>query len=145
MSDTPEPDERENESVVGDDSVRIHRAPRYFRFMVAGGVVGLIVALILTFSFPEPPGFDFSQVFGFLALFLAVFGFAVGAVVALLVDRASRRAARTVMMEHVEGGENPEGIESPAGTAIEQSAERPAISGQAEPVESAKADEPPAR
>lgn len=96
------------ETVVGDDTVTIHRAPRYLRFMIAGGVVGVLVALVLTFSFPEPAGFDFSQVFGFLALFCAVVGFALGAVVALLVDRASRRAARTIVVERVEGGEEPD-------------------------------------
>jgi ATP/ADP translocase len=102
VSDTPE---SETESVVGDDTVTIHRAPRYFRFMIAGAAVGVIVALILTFAFPEPAGFDFSQVFGFLALFFIVIGFAVGAVVALLIDRISRRMARTISMERVEGGD----------------------------------------
>ncbi|UFS58956.1 hypothetical protein [Subtercola endophyticus] len=97
------------ETVVGDDTVTIHRAPRYLRFMIAGGVVGVVVALILTFSFPEPAGFDFSQVFGFLALFCGVVGFALGAVVALLVDRASRRAAKTIVVERVEGGEELDG------------------------------------
>ncbi|MCU1475682.1 MAG: hypothetical protein JWQ64_375 [Subtercola sp.] len=121
MSDTPE---SETENVVGDDSVTIHRAPRYFRFMIAGAVAGLIVALILTFAFPEPEGFDFSQVFGFLALFFIVFGFAVGAIVALLIDRGSRRAARTISMERVEGGD-AEGREQAPDAPADSVATRP--------------------
>ncbi|MEF2977689.1 hypothetical protein, partial [Subtercola sp. YIM 133946] len=110
VSITPE---AESESVVGDDTVTIHRAPRYFRFMIAGAVLGLVVALVLTLAFPEPPGFDYSQVFGFLALFFVVAGFALGAIVALLVDRASRRAAKTISVELIEGGDAEAGSAEP--------------------------------
>lgn len=141
MSNTPEPvfesqieSESETENVVGDDTVTIHRAPRYLRFMIAGAVVGLIAALVLTLAFPEPPGFDYSQVFGFLALFFVVAGFALGAVVALLVDRASRRAAKTIRVELIEGGDAEQASFQPG--ASEQ--------GSAELVEAPPDADPPA-
>ncbi|MDF2444320.1 MAG: hypothetical protein JWR01_2523, partial [Subtercola sp.] len=62
------------ERAFGADTVTIHRSPRYFRFMIAGVVAGVIVALILTFAFPEPPGFNPAQIFGFLGILFVVVG-----------------------------------------------------------------------
>ena len=72
-----------------------------------GAVVGAIVALILTFAFNGQPAspelglqFDKGQVFGFLLLLCGVIGAALGAVVALLIDRATARRAKSVVAEH---------------------------------------------
>ncbi|MDQ1583849.1 MAG: hypothetical protein QOF36_1903 [Microbacteriaceae bacterium] len=85
---------------VTEDSVTVQRSPRYFRFMFAGAVVFAIVALILTFVFPEQPGYDRGQIFGFLLLGGIVVGIGVGAVVALLVGWGTSRRARTVAAAH---------------------------------------------
>ena len=45
-------------------------------------------------------GFDKGQVFGFLLLLCATIGAAIGAVVALLIDRASARRAKSVLVVH---------------------------------------------
>ena len=110
---TPEPDEqRTPNSIPGDeasvpleteverDTVTVRRAPRYSRFMTLGALVGAVVALILTMSFPANDDFDRGQVFGFLLLACAAIGLALGALIALLIDRATARRAKTVTAEH---------------------------------------------
>src|SRR4029453_8710511 len=99
-----------NESVetdVTDDVVTVRRAPRYGRFITLGALVGAVVPLILTFAFSGQPvdpalalGFDKGQVFGFLLLLCATIGAAIGAVVALLIDRSSARPANSVPAVH---------------------------------------------
>jgi Na+/H+-translocating membrane pyrophosphatase len=84
------------------DTVTVRRAPRYGRFITLGAIVGAIVALILTFAFSGEPvegeliEFDKGQVFGFLLLICATIGVALGALVALLIDRSTARRARSV-------------------------------------------------
>lgn len=106
----PEPDEqiarqRAEASVpleheVERDVVTVRRAPRYSRFMTLGALVGAVVALILTVSFPANDDFDRGQVFGFLLLACAAIGLALGALIALLIDRATARRAKSVTVEH---------------------------------------------
>ncbi|MFP3466636.1 hypothetical protein [Leifsonia sp. SIMBA_070] len=103
MSDTPEqePDETREETVTPAE-VRVRRSPRYFRFMVTGAVLFAIVALILTFSFPENPTYDRGSIFGFLLAICAVVGIALGAVVALVLDRTTARRARSVQADRID-------------------------------------------
>lgn len=104
----PEPVEPEPlETDVTSDTVTVRRAPRYGTFIALGAVVGAVVALILTFTFSGEPAiegelieFDKGQVFGFLLLVCATIGAALGAVVALIIDRTTARRARTVTVEH---------------------------------------------
>jgi hypothetical protein len=89
----------------GDDrraEVSVRRAPRYYRFMLVGLVVGVLVSLVLTFSFPAQDDFSQLQVFGFIGIFLVAICVALGALLAIVLDRASRRRARTVAAEHEE-------------------------------------------
>ncbi|RDV43919.1 hypothetical protein DOE76_15715 [Leifsonia sp. ku-ls] len=118
MSDTPEPPRAEEpepraEETVTPAEVRVRRSPRYFRFMIAGAVLFAIVALVLTFSFPENPTYDRGSVFGFLLAIGVAVGVAVGAVVALLADRATGRRARTVRADRIDV-RVPESAEPPA-------------------------------
>ena len=95
------------ETDVSDDVVTVRRAPRYGRFITLGALVGALVALVLTFAFSGQPadpelelGFDRGQVFGFLLLLCATIGAALGAVVALLIDRGSAKRAKSVLVVH---------------------------------------------
>ncbi|WP_348789114.1 hypothetical protein [Leifsonia sp. NPDC080035] len=106
----PEP-APEEVATVTEDAVRVHRSPRYFRFMLTGAILFAIIALILTFAFPENPTYDRGTVFGFLLAICAVVGVALGAVVALLLDRAATRRARTVQADRIDvrvPGDEPE-------------------------------------
>lgn len=110
--ETPEPSPRPVvggplEIEVTSDTVTMRRAPRYGRFITLGALVGAVTALILTFAFSGEPTvegelieFDKGQVFGFLLLICATVGAALGAVVALLIDRTTARRVRSVTVEH---------------------------------------------
>ncbi|MRG59298.1 hypothetical protein GE115_05350 [Agromyces sp. CFH 90414] len=87
-------------SEVDDEAVTVRRAPRYGRFIVAGFVLGAILALVLTFAFPENEEFDRGQVFGFLLLGLGTVGVAFGAIVALVFDKVLSGRAGTAIAEH---------------------------------------------
>ena len=90
------------------ESVRVRRAPKISVFLALGAAAGIIVALILTFAFggasDESPNtglvYTQGQVFGFLALVGITVGVAVGAVIALILDRRSSRHTREVQVDH---------------------------------------------
>ncbi len=92
--------------------VSVRRAPRYYRFMAVGAAIGLLLTLIVTFAYPEQGEFSRLQVIGFTALFIIAIFVALGAIVALVIDRISRRRARTVTVELVRehGSDNDETV-----------------------------------
>lgn len=107
---TPEPQYRTEASR---DEVVVRRSPRYGAFMLAGAVVGAIVALILSVSFApseaelaERMADDFTysqgQVFGFLLICGVAVGGGLGALIALIVDRAMSRRTTRALAEHDE-------------------------------------------
>ncbi|MFF2273004.1 hypothetical protein ACFVTX_12060 [Agromyces sp. NPDC058136] len=121
MSDTPEQPETPDattpeeapvfETAATRDEVRVKRSPRYGAFMIAGAVVGAIVAFVLSFAFAPTDAqiaerlqsdFTYSQgqVFGFLLLGGVALGVALGAVVALIVDRVLAGRAKSFTAEH---------------------------------------------
>ena len=79
---------------------RIRRAPRIGRFLFLGGAVGLIGTLILTSLYPSDPAVGFPALFGYFALYGVPIGVALGALLALFLDRLSIRRTRTVAVEH---------------------------------------------
>jgi hypothetical protein len=88
------------ETEVSSDAVTVRRAPRYPAFILAGVALGVVVALVLTFAFPENAEFDRGQVFGFLLLWAGAIGAALGGVVALVVDRMLAKRGRGAVAEH---------------------------------------------
>lgn len=97
------------------ERVRVRRAPKFSVFLLVGAGLGLLTAMILTFAFDGSTGespntglvYTSGQVFGFLALICVAVGVAVFGVLALILDRASRRSARevTVDRETVQGSD----------------------------------------
>jgi uncharacterized protein YacL len=85
------------------EQVVITRRPRYVRFLVLGFLVGLIVAMIATFAFPNSSQYSTLQIFGFLLLCsLVVFG-ALGLVAALIfANFYEKRSVTTEAVHEVE-------------------------------------------
>jgi multisubunit Na+/H+ antiporter MnhB subunit len=78
--------------------VRIRRAPKFSVFLVLGALVGVLVSLILTASFPIDKSVGFGATFGYFAIYGFVGGILLGSIVALIFDRVLRRGARTVQV-----------------------------------------------
>ncbi len=81
------------------DQARIRRAPKIPAFLIVGGGLGAIATLILTSLFPADPNVGFGALFGYFALYGVTAGVVLGAVLAIILDRASARRARMVAVE----------------------------------------------
>jgi hypothetical protein len=90
------------ETVIAHETLTVRRSPRYMRFLALGAGVGIVAALVLTLIFPENEDYDRGQVFGFLLLFLGAIGLALGALVALILDRRAARRAVTVVADRID-------------------------------------------
>lgn len=90
--ETPAPERRE---------VTVRRAPKYVPFLILGGLLGVGVAALLAYGAPGDESYDAGAVFGFLLVLCAGGGAALGAVVALLLDRLSIRKAEHAVVEAV--------------------------------------------
>lgn len=84
----------------------VRRVPRYGVFIGLGIVLGVIVAGILTMVGSYEPSealrvvYPPEQVLGFLLLWTAPTGAALGGAVALVLDRMARRHGRVVRVDH---------------------------------------------
>lgn len=119
----------------------VRRVPRFGVFMGIGVVVGIIAAGILTLvgSFEESESagvvYTAGQVFGFVLLWTVPIGIALGGVVALILERTSRRHDRVVRVDRETVVATPDaGDETDAGPIAEPSV--------AEPVEARDAERP---
>lgn len=83
-----------------DQIVSVRRAPSIPAFAITGGVIGLIVATLLTFIFTptEMLTLDYSRsaVFGVLAVVIGAIGATVGIIIALILDRRSAKHPETL-------------------------------------------------
>ncbi len=89
------------------ETATVRRAPRYSAFLGLGAALGILTALVLTFGvggaidISPATGLEYSdgQVFGFLALICIPIGLVIGGTVALILDRAAGRRARSVTVD----------------------------------------------
>lgn len=103
ISDQPErePETASDETVLGETTVTVRRSPRILNFMILGAVIGALVAVVLTYAFPENPRFSTTQVMGFLLLGCVAIGVALASVVALILGRIVARKSVTVVADRV--------------------------------------------
>ncbi|MCY0905564.1 hypothetical protein [Arthrobacter sp. H14-L1] len=80
----------------------VRRAPKFVPFLIAGALVGILAAAIVALAGPGSASFDRTTVFGFFAVLLALPGVALGAVVALLLDRGSVRRSERIVLERAD-------------------------------------------
>ena len=110
-----EPETASGEPVHGETTDTVRRSPRIVNFMILGAVLGALLAVILTYAFPENDAFSRTQVLGFLLLACVAFGVAIACLVALVLGRIVARKAITVVADRV-------GVhDSDAGSAAESS------------------------
>lgn len=94
-------------------TVTVQRSPRFLRFFFVGVALGVIVALILTVSFPTDPQFTPTQVFGFLVIFTGTGGAVLGLIFALIVDRIYSRHVIETTAERTTISEGPASATTP--------------------------------
>lgn len=73
--------------------VVVRRAPSVIAFLIAGLVIGLIVAAVSTFLGPADQKYTAGAIFGMMAVIFGTLGAILGAVVGLVIDRISRKKA----------------------------------------------------
>lgn len=103
--ESPEP-EFEVEESAETTLVEVRRTPNYWNFMVLFAVLCGIAITIITFSMPYDAStatYSRGTVYGFALVISVAVGLALGAVVALLAERLSRRSIRVVQAERITG------------------------------------------
>ena len=91
----------EPQGVTSADKVTLRRAPRFPRFIILGAGLGTVAAFVGTVAFPIDPAVGFGATFGFLLLFFAPAGVALGTTLAVLLDGVASRRAKTLGAERL--------------------------------------------
>jgi len=72
--------------------LRVRRAPRYEVFLGTGAMLGLVIALVAGSAGPVDPQTGRAKLIGYLAMGLVLLGGLAGGVVAVALERFSRRS-----------------------------------------------------
>jgi peptidoglycan/LPS O-acetylase OafA/YrhL len=94
-------------ATVTETQVRVRRSPKILQFLITGAVVGAIVALILTLSFPPNDEFSPIQVFGFLLLICVVAAGILAGLAAIITDAILSRRIRTLTADRLNVARDP--------------------------------------
>jgi hypothetical protein len=68
-------------------SGQVRRSPRFFAFLLTGGLAGLLIGFFLNVIGPVDSRYDASSELGFLGLIFAGLGALVGGIVAVLLEK----------------------------------------------------------
>jgi len=93
---------KDTKSSSSTQDVRIRRAPKYLPFLLLGGVIGLIAALIIGFSIPADQ-VTAQPIQGYLVVFLTGIGAGLGILTTLILDRVSAARAKVATATKLEG------------------------------------------
>ena len=88
-----------SDSVGKQVEVKVRRAPKFGAFIVVGAGIALIATLAVTAQFPTDPNVGFPALVAYFSLFTVPAGAALGALIALVIDRRSSRRAKTIAAE----------------------------------------------
>mgnify|MGYP003945942375 CR=1 FL=1 len=92
----------------------VRRAPKFGAFIAVGGLIGFLVTAIVTMQFPADPAIGMTALVAYFSIFGVSAGAAIGALLALVIDRRSRRNVHQVTVEHAEvASAEPIAAESP--------------------------------
>lgn len=81
---------------VRTESVQLRRSPKYGSFMGIGAGLGVVVGVAIAASQPAAGDYSIEQIIGFMALVCGAVGLAIGGILAIVIDRALSKRARTV-------------------------------------------------
>ena len=84
---------------MSEQQVTIRRAPKVPVFLILGGALGATVTLVLTMLQPADPNVGYPALFGYFLLYGLPAGVALGGIVAVVLDLASRRTTRSATAE----------------------------------------------
>lgn len=84
------------------EQVKIRRSPKYLTFLIAGAILGIVVALILGLTIDEDQR-TAKPIVTFLVAFLGGAGAALGITVAVILDRIFVARAKSVEATKLEG------------------------------------------
>ena len=84
------------------EQVTIRRSPKFFPFMLTGGILGLIVALILDASIASEAR-SAAPILGYLIAFSVAIGAGFGIIAAVILDRIGTARSMTLEATKLEG------------------------------------------
>jgi uncharacterized membrane protein len=84
------------------EQVTIRRSPKFFPFLLTGGIIGVIVAFVLNASI-SPEVRTAAPILGYLVAFLAAIGAGVGVTIAVILDRIGTARSKTLEATKLEG------------------------------------------
>ncbi|WP_449278075.1 hypothetical protein [Leucobacter sp. GX24907] len=97
-----QPDDAQPEVVRTEVQVELRRTVRWGRLLAVGAIIGVVVAALLSLSFPvmEDADYTLAQVTGFMAIIGGALGLAVGGLLAIVLNQvAKRRHGRGVAIQ----------------------------------------------
>ena len=71
------------------EMAQLRRAPKYFPFLISGGAVGLLVALVLFLATGSAATTDWLSILGILVLFVSAIGAFAGVILCWYLDKRS--------------------------------------------------------
>ena len=94
--------EKSKKTVLSTEPVRIRKTPKFLPFLLTGGVIGIIVALVVGLAIPEDQKTG-EPIITFLIAFFAGIGLSLGIVAAIIFDRVGMARAKTLEATKLEG------------------------------------------
>ena len=76
------------------ETVEIRRAPKFFPFLMTGGIFGLVLAILLFLSTGQSGSKDWASLLGVMVLFLTALGAFGGLYLAVVFDRVNRSKSK---------------------------------------------------
>ena len=84
------------------EQVQIRRSPKFFPFLLTGGILGLIVAFVLN-ALIHPDARTAAPILGYLVAFSVAIGAGLGITAAVILDRIGSARSKTLEATKLEG------------------------------------------
>lgn len=90
------------QTTLKNEQVKIRRSPKFFPFLLTGGILGLIVAFVLN-AMITPEARSAASILGYLVAFSVAIGGGLGIAVAVILDRIGSARSKTLEATKLEG------------------------------------------